>query len=118
MFAFEREKPSMTCCGRRMDYEIHDQHVDIAHQGVEAAKIKYAVGKVPQQDILKAEVSLTRLAEHLIHFEQDADLARARLNTLLGPRSERSHRCSWGARNLRPTAVDRNSRKDGASIQA
>jgi outer membrane protein TolC len=63
---------------------IHDQHVDIAHQGVEAAKIKYAVGKVPQQDILKAEVSLTRLAEHLIHFEQDADLARARLNTLLG----------------------------------
>ena len=63
---------------------IHDQHVDIAHQGVEAAKIKYAVGKVPQQDILKAQVSLTRLAEHLIHFEQDADLARARLNTLLG----------------------------------
>ena len=63
---------------------IHDQHVDIAHQGVEAAKIKYAVGKVPQQDIFKAEVSLTRLAEHLIHFEQDADLARARLNTLLG----------------------------------
>jgi cobalt-zinc-cadmium efflux system outer membrane protein len=63
---------------------IHDQHVDIAHQGVEAAKIKYAVGKVPQQDILKAQVSLTRLAEHLIHLEQDAALARARLNTLLG----------------------------------
>ncbi len=63
---------------------IHDQHVDIAHQAVEAARIKYAVGKVPQQDILKAQVSLTRLAEHLIHFEQDADVARARLNTLLG----------------------------------
>ena len=63
---------------------IHDEHVDIAHQAVEAAKIKYAVGKVPQQNILKAQVSLTRLAEHLIHFEQDADVARARLNTLLG----------------------------------
>ena len=63
---------------------IHDEHVDIAHQAVEAAKIKYVVGKVPQQDILKAQVSLTRLAEHLIHFERDADVARSRLNTLLG----------------------------------
>jgi len=63
---------------------IHDQHVGIAHQAVEAAKIKYATGKVPQQDVLKAQISLTRLAEHLIHFEQDADVARARLNTLLG----------------------------------
>jgi outer membrane protein TolC len=45
---------------------------------------KYTVGKVPQQDILKAQVVLTRLAEHLMHFEQDADVARARLNTLLG----------------------------------
>jgi cobalt-zinc-cadmium efflux system outer membrane protein len=63
---------------------FHDQHVDIADQAVAAAKIKYGVGKVPQQDVLKAQVSLTRLAEHLIHFEQDADVARARLNTLLG----------------------------------
>ena len=66
------------------ELRIHDQHIDIAHQAVEAAKIKYVVGKVPQQDILKAQVSLTRLAEHLIHFEQDAGIARARLNTLLG----------------------------------
>jgi outer membrane protein, heavy metal efflux system len=63
---------------------IHDRHVDIAEQAVAAAKIKYSVAKVPQQDVLKAQVSLTRLAEHLIHFEQDTDLARARLNTLLG----------------------------------
>jgi outer membrane protein TolC len=63
---------------------IHDQHIDIARQAVEAARIKYAVGKVPQQSILKAQVSLTRLAEHLVRFEQDAEIARARLNTLLG----------------------------------
>jgi outer membrane protein TolC len=63
---------------------IHDQHVEIAQQAVAAAKIKYSVGKVPQQDVLKAQVSLTRLAEHLIHFGQDTDIARARLNTLLG----------------------------------
>ena len=63
---------------------IHDEHVDIARQAVEAARIKYAVGKVPQQNILKAQVALTRLAEHFIHFEQDAQLARTRLDILLG----------------------------------
>ena len=63
---------------------IHDEHVDIARQAVEAARIKYSVGKVPQQDILKAQISMTRLAEHLIHFEQDIELAQARLDTLLG----------------------------------
>jgi outer membrane protein, heavy metal efflux system len=63
---------------------IHDEHVNIARQAVEAARIKYTVGKVPQQDMLKAQISVTRLAEHLIHFEQDMDIAQARLNTLLG----------------------------------
>jgi outer membrane protein TolC len=66
------------------ELRIHDGHIAIARQAVEAARIKYTVGNVPQQDILKAQVALTRLAEHLIHFEQDADVARARLNTLLG----------------------------------
>jgi cobalt-zinc-cadmium efflux system outer membrane protein len=66
------------------ELQIHDEHVAIAHQAVDAARIKYTVGKVPQQDILKAQVALTRLAEHLIHFEKDADVARARLDTLLG----------------------------------
>ena len=63
---------------------IHDEHVDIARQAVEAARIKYAVGKVPQHDILKAQISVTRLAEHLIHFEQDIEIAQAHLDTLLG----------------------------------
>src|SRR5262249_53190838 len=63
---------------------VHDEHLDIARQAVEAARIKYSVGKVPQQDILKAQISVTRLAEHLIHFEQDIEVAQARLETLLG----------------------------------
>ena len=69
----------------RVDDElrIHDQHVGIARQAIEAARIKYTSGKVPQQDILKAQVALTRLAEHMIQYDHDADLARARLNTLL-----------------------------------
>lgn len=70
----------------RVDDEIrvHDEHISIARQAIQAARIKYTSGKVPQQDILKAQVALTQLAEHMIQFEHDADLARARLNTLLG----------------------------------
>src|SRR5215467_9126431 len=66
------------------ELRIHDEQVAIARQGMEAARIKYSVGKVPQQDVLKAQVALTRLIEHLVMLEQDADLSRATLNTLLG----------------------------------
>jgi outer membrane protein TolC len=63
---------------------IHEQHVGIAEQAINAARIKYTVGNVPQQDVLKAQVALTALAEHMIRFNRDAEVARARLNTLLG----------------------------------
>lgn len=63
---------------------IHSQHVGIARQAIEAARIKYTVGKVSQQDILKAQVELMALAEHMIRFNRDAGSARARLNTLMG----------------------------------
>ncbi len=66
------------------EMRIHDQHVALARQAIEAARIKYAVGKVSQQDILKAQVALTALAEHMVRFDRDADIARAHLNTLLG----------------------------------
>ena len=66
------------------EMSIHEQHEGIARQAIEAARIKYASGSVPQQDILKAQVSLTALAEHMIRFDRDAELARAHLNTLLG----------------------------------
>lgn len=66
------------------EMRIHDQHVDIARQAIEAARIKYTVGKVPQQDVLKAQLAMTRLEEHIIRFERDAEVARVRMNTLLG----------------------------------
>jgi len=66
------------------EMRIHHQHVGIARQAIEEARIKYTVGRVPQQDMLKAQVALTALAEHMIRFDHDAALARARLNTLLG----------------------------------
>ncbi len=66
------------------EFRVHDQQVAIARQAFEAARIKYSVGKTPQQDVLKAQVALTKLIEHLVMLEQDAELGRATLNTLLG----------------------------------
>ena len=66
------------------ELHLHDQQIALAQQAVAAARIKYTVGRVPQQDVLKAQVGLTKLAEHLLMFTQDGDLMRARLNTLMG----------------------------------
>lgn len=66
------------------EIRFHEQHIGITEHAISAARIKYSVGNVPQQDVLKAQVSLTQLAEHMIHFDHDAELARARLDTLMG----------------------------------
>jgi len=89
----ETKKRDVLAQVRRSFYELlrnqdelhfHDEQVALARQGLESARIKYVVGKVPQQDMLKAQIALTRLVEHLVMVQQDSDLARARLNTLLG----------------------------------
>src|SRR5581483_1263658 len=66
------------------ELRFHDEQVVLARQGLESARIKYVVGKVPQQDMLKAQIALTRLVEHLVMLQQGGELARARLNTLSG----------------------------------
>ncbi len=68
----------------RDELRIHDEQITIARQGLQAARIKYTVGNVPQQDVLKAQIALTRLADHLIMLRQTGQLARATLNTLIG----------------------------------
>jgi outer membrane protein TolC len=66
------------------ELRLHDEQIALARQAVAAARIKYTVGRVPQQDVLKAQIAVTRLADHLVMFIQDGDLARSRLNTLMG----------------------------------
>jgi outer membrane protein TolC len=66
------------------ELRLHDEQIELARQAVSAARIKYTVGRVPQQDVLKAQIAVTKLADHLAMFLQDGELARARLNTLMG----------------------------------
>jgi cobalt-zinc-cadmium efflux system outer membrane protein len=66
------------------ELRLHHEQVALARQAASAARIKYTVGRVPQQDVLKAQIAITRLTDHLLMFEQEGDLVRSRLNTLMG----------------------------------
>ena len=66
------------------EVRTHDAQVELAKEAFQSAKVKYTVGRAPQQDLLKAQIAVTRLAEHLITVEQDGNLARSTLNSLMG----------------------------------
>src|SRR5262245_66210069 len=53
------------------ELRLHDEQIALARQAVAAARIKYTVGRVPQQDVLKAQIAVTKLADHLAMFLQD-----------------------------------------------
>ena len=66
------------------DLRIHDDQVAIANEAFQSAKVKYTVGRAPQADLLKAQIAVARLAEHLITVRLEGDLAKATLNALMG----------------------------------
>jgi outer membrane protein TolC len=68
----------------RDQIRIHHDQVELAAQTIEATRIQYVAGKAAQKDVLEAGVTYSRLAEHLIMFEREADSSRAELNTLMG----------------------------------
>jgi outer membrane protein TolC len=63
---------------------IHHDQVALAEQVISATRIQYRAGTVAQKDVLQAGVALSRLSEHVINFEREADSARAELNFLMG----------------------------------
>jgi len=67
----------------RRAIDIHLASVDLLRQFADASTIKYAAGRTPQQDVLKAVVEVSRLHEDLVMHEETAATAAARLNTLL-----------------------------------
>src|SRR5579863_1149989 len=77
MFKCGHAKRSTTCCARRTSFASTTATLRLLGGGG-------GPDQIHGRSILKAQVELTRLAEHLIRFEQDAEIARARLNTLLG----------------------------------
>lgn len=66
------------------EHRIHDQQMELSKQALQSATVKYTVGRVPQQDVVKAQIAITRLADHLVMLDEQEESARAELNTLMG----------------------------------
>jgi outer membrane protein TolC len=68
----------------RQAIDIHLESVALLRQFADASTIKYAAGRSPQQDVLKAVTEVSKLHEDLVMHEETEATATARLNTLLG----------------------------------
>jgi outer membrane protein, heavy metal efflux system len=63
--------------------QIHHEQVELVRQFVEIANAKFRTGKGSQADVLKAQVELSMLFQHLPVLEQRRETVEAMLNTLL-----------------------------------
>jgi outer membrane protein TolC len=63
--------------------ETVTKNKDLVEKFARIAEAGYAVGKGIQQDVLKAQVEVSKLIEQLMVLEQRKQTARARLNSLL-----------------------------------
>lgn len=75
------------CAGLKRNAEemqLHDRQASLLKEALAAALAQYTTGRVPQVDVLRAQMAVTRLNEHLIELEQEHDATQAELNALMG----------------------------------
>ncbi|MEP6810774.1 MAG: TolC family protein, partial [Chthoniobacterales bacterium] len=60
------------------------EQVDLYRQNFESARSRYEAGTVPQQDVLKAQLSSAEIEKRLLELVQLRATAQARLNALRG----------------------------------
>lgn len=62
---------------------VYLDSVELLRQIADISQAKYTTGRISQQDVLKPVLELSRLHTDIIMFDEQASLARARLNVLL-----------------------------------
>ncbi len=67
----------------RTALDVTDENLTLLREFVKIAETKYSVGKGIQQDVLKAQVELSRMLDRRLVFEKEQRTAIAALNTLL-----------------------------------
>jgi cobalt-zinc-cadmium efflux system outer membrane protein len=67
----------------RKAIDLHLTNVDLLRQIADVAEAKYAAGRNSQQDVLKSVVELSTLHNDILLFDEQANVAAARLNALL-----------------------------------
>jgi len=73
---------------KALDITLKDK--DLLEKLAKIAEVRYQVGKGLQQDVLRAQVEISRLRQRLAVLEQQRQTAQARLNTLLARNPEES----------------------------
>lgn len=63
--------------------EITQKNKELLEKLEKIAEVRYRVGKGVQQDVLRAQVEVTRIDQKLIALQEQEQTAQARLNTLL-----------------------------------
>jgi cobalt-zinc-cadmium efflux system outer membrane protein len=66
----------------RTAIDIHFASIALLRQIADAAQVKYATGRISQQDVLKPVIELSRHHSDIIMFDEQANIATARLNIL------------------------------------
>ena len=64
--------------------KLLDRQASLLKEALSVTLVQYTTGKVPQADVLRAQMAITRLDEQLIELDEERDTARAGLNVLLG----------------------------------
>src|SRR5262249_28444798 len=67
----------------RKAIDIHLANIELLRQITDVSQAKYVPGRIPQHDVLKPVVELSRLHNDIITFDEQASLATARINGLL-----------------------------------
>ena len=68
--------------------KVLDQQTALMKEALSVTMVQYTTGKVPQADVLRAQMALTRIDESLIELDEERDTAIAELNTLMGRRAD------------------------------
>jgi outer membrane protein TolC len=68
--------------------KLLDRQASLLKEALSVTLVQYTTGKVPQADVLRAQMAITRLDEHLIELDEERDTARATLNALMGRRPD------------------------------
>jgi len=67
----------------RKAIDVHLESVDLLRQIADVSQTKYTTGRISQQDVLKPVAELSKLHDDIIMFDEQANIATARLNVLL-----------------------------------
>lgn len=88
------------------EMRLHDEQADILRQAAAAELAAYTNNKSPQASVLRAQLAVTRLREHAIQLQQERDIARAKLNSLLNRDPAANITVLGSYRNPQMTSID------------